>query len=361
VKKYINFIETVEQKNIKTVDRQYSYLKIALKWADSIPFSRYDSISPTLPEYLKITKTKNGAPFSDETSKKVVSYFKKLMIFAKEKQPEIYREVSMFDINAIRRRKVSPDHNKSTVYYKIEDVIKLCTLPERHQNLTLWRDCAALALQFCSGQRAEALVTTPLHAIDLDNLTIQQYPSLGVQTKNSKSAKTFLINNPELIGVIREWYEYVSKTVGEEAMFFTPIIQQFNQCKLINKRPGNNRRTALNKRYRNLIEFANKNHGFNIPYLSSHKARYGHAVHLFQRAKTPAEYRIISQNLMHESLATTDIYTQIMEREAQSTIHDLSSRQPLSSSTQKSELEAFVSGLSKGELREVIMLAAKHL
>jgi len=39
---------------------------------------------------------------------------------------------------------------------------------------------------------------------------------------------------------------------------------------------------------------------------SPHKFRHGHVMHALANAKTPADWRAISQNVMHSGLGTTD-------------------------------------------------------
>jgi len=47
---------------------------------------------------------------------------------------------------------------------------------------------------------------------------------------------------------------------------------------------------------------------------SPHKIRHGHGVYGIKRAKTIAELKALSQNMMHETVATTDgIYGQLAD------------------------------------------------
>jgi len=50
-----------------------------------------------------------------------------------------------------------------------------------------------------------------------------------------------------------------------------------------------------------------------LPYLSSHKLRHGHAVYMMRRVKDMKQLKSLSQNLMHASVATTDmIYARLV-------------------------------------------------
>ena len=53
-------------------------------------------------------------------------------------------------------------------------------------------------LALLSGMRAGALCTLPIGCLDLETGTVGQFPEMGVKTKNSKSAETYLLPIPEL-------------------------------------------------------------------------------------------------------------------------------------------------------------------
>lgn len=60
------------------------------------------------------------------------------------------------------------------------------------------------------------------------------------------------------------------------------------------------RETFLARGVRRLCEAAD------IPYLSPHKLRHGHAVYAIERALTVGDLKAVSQNLVHSSLVITD-------------------------------------------------------
>jgi len=43
-----------------------------------------------------------------------------------------------------------------------------------------------------------------------------------------------------------------------------------------------------------------------VVYISPHKFRHGHLMHALANAQTPADWKAISQNVMHSGLGTTD-------------------------------------------------------
>ena len=79
---------------------------------------------------------------------------------------------------------------------------------------------AAACFWFLSGIRIGAFVTLPLSAVDLDNLTVKQWPKLGVKTKFSKHATTFLSGIPKLLEVARAWDKEVRSICGNTGLWF---------------------------------------------------------------------------------------------------------------------------------------------
>jgi hypothetical protein len=61
-----------------------------------------------------------------------------------------------------------------------------------------------------------------------------------------------------------------------------------------------------------------------LPYRSPHKFRHGHAVFALQHAKTMADYKAVSMNLMHNDIRMTDgIYAPLARDEVKERIADL--------------------------------------
>ena len=174
---------------------------------------------------------------------------------------------------------------------------------------------------FLSGMRATAFGTLPIAAVDLPSRTIKQWPALGVATKNGKSATTYLLDIPELLRVVEAWDAFVRAQLPPTAMWYTPIVSQWGEQMLSADPPGANRGQAVAKRMRHLFEMAG------LPAQSPHKFRHGHAVYALQHAKTMADYKAVSMNLMHEDIRVTDgIYAPLAGNEVQQRIAGLTSR-----------------------------------
>jgi len=76
---------------------------------------------------------------------------------------------------------------------------------------------------FVSGMRAGALGSLPIEALDLANRTVKQWPSLGVATKNGKSATTYLLDIPELLDVIERWDSFIRVHLPSNAAWYAPV------------------------------------------------------------------------------------------------------------------------------------------
>ena len=77
---------------------------------------------------------------------------------------------------------------------------------------------------------------------------IEQKVEYGVNTKNSKSATTYLHNIPELLDFARGWDEFVRLNFPENHPWYTPIHQQWGEQTTKLLIPGKHRTDALRKR-----------------------------------------------------------------------------------------------------------------
>ena len=121
-----------------------------------------------------------------------------------------------------RMASASQDH----VFVTLDEVRQLTTIPINEDDLATRRDQAAVAMLFLSGMRAGAFGTLPIECVDLSSRTIKQWLSLGVKTKNSKTATTYLLNIPELLSVVARWDTFLREQLPITAPWYTPIITQ---------------------------------------------------------------------------------------------------------------------------------------
>ena len=85
---------------------------------------------------------------------------------------------------------------------------------------------------------------------------IKQWPSLGVETKNDKSATTFLLDIPDLLTVVEKWDAFIRPQLPPTAMWYTPTISRWGVQTLSADRPGANRNLAISKHLHRLFDLA---------------------------------------------------------------------------------------------------------
>lgn len=201
--------------------------------------------------------------------------------------------------------------------YTLEDVLAL-TRPAAGDSLKLKRDKATVALMFLSGIRVGALVTLPIQAVDLPGLAIKQWPELGVATKGQKAATTYMLDIPALLDGVRIWDQVVRPALPGTRPWYAPLTYHSGMAAVVlDKRAvaSERRRGTVAQGLRELCAAAG------LAYLSPHKLRHGHAVHALKRARTIAELKAVSQNLMHADLAVTDgVYGVLADDDVRQTI-----------------------------------------
>jgi len=257
-------------------------------------------------------------------------------------------------VDALRPpRNVQPatDH----VFVTLDEAKQLSALEIPEDNLVLRRDQAGAAMLFVSGMRAGALGSLPIEAVDLANRTVKQWPALGVATKNDKSATTFLLDIPELLVVIEKWDSYIRERLPLQAAWYTPIVSRWGEQQLSADPAGSNRTAAIGKRMRKLFAAAG------MAYKSPHKFRHGHAVYALQRAKTMADYKAVSMNLMHSDIRVTDgIYAPLASDEVKQRVSQLTG-QMTTLLAANDDLAELIRGLPDAQVSQALVVIAERL
>lgn len=215
---------------------------------------------------------------------------------------------------AARQAPPVPEHH----FVALDEVLQLTRVPVDEADLARRRDQAGAALLFLSGMRVSALGSLPVSAVDIATRTVKQWPGLGVRTKNSKTATTFLLNIPELLAVAERWDAFIRPQLPPTAMWLTPTDHHWGEQALSAQPGGAHRAIGIAKRLRLLYAAAG------LPYQSPHKFRHGHAVWALQHAQTMADYKAVSMNLMHADIRITNsIYAPLQGSEVQQRIANL--------------------------------------
>jgi site-specific recombinase XerD len=347
-KAYLLYLVEVMQVSQVSVDRYRFYLRHFLIWAGEKLLGEIASIRPTFPAYIASLPGKDGkGSLAAETQKKIIDTSKRFLRWAKATSPIEFTKLPSSFIESLHPLR-SPELHKDHEYVSLDEVSRLAILQTVETDLAIMRDKAAAAMLFLSGMRASAFTTMPIQAVDLPNLSIRQWPELGVRTKNGKMATTYLLPIPGLLEVVSDWDSHVRSRLADTERLYAPIDSNWGDQSLSSKEAGKNRHQALDKRLKNLFALAG------LPYMSAHKFRHGHAVYGLQHAATIADYKAVSMNLMHEDIKITDsIYAPMLSNEVQSRISRLTDKQE---SHPGSELAAYLNHLSKAELAKAVVI-----
>ncbi|HLF24949.1 MAG TPA: tyrosine-type recombinase/integrase [Anaerolineae bacterium] len=354
-KSYLEYLRSQAQLNDLSIERYWSYGKHLLLWADETPFSQAYEIEPTLATFLASARTvEEGGPLAAATLKKIVQTARRFLTWAKANHAHEFRALPNAWIDELRppRSVEAPDEH---VFVTLEEVLRLTAVPVADDDLATQRDQAAAVMLFLSGMRVAAFGSLPIGAVDLASRTVKQWPALGVKTKNGKSATTYLLNIPELNAVVEAWDAFVRSRLPDTAMWYAPSITHWGDQALSAELAGKNRKGAVAKRLRKLFASAE------LPHKSPHKFRHGHAVYALQRARTMADYKAVSMNLMHEDIRITDgIYAPLAGDEVKQRIAGLTGA-PKTSLPADADLEQFLRSLSNAQLQQALMIAAERL
>jgi len=348
VREFLRFKEEINQLSDGSLHRYRTDLKHFLCWLDDTPIADCQKKYPSFPTYLQ-TNRRDGksTPLAPGTQKKILQISKQFIRWAKMSYPNKFRKLPLVWINSLQVASHAPQP-KEHEFISLNDVIKLATSTPPTDLLVYMRDQAAAAMLFLSGMRASSFVSLPIKAVDIQRKEIKQWPSLGVRTKFKKHATTYLLDIPELIDVVEQWDDFVRSQLPGEAMWYPVIISEWSLEKLSLKEPGKNRHIHLAKRLRKLSQL------LGVGYKSPHKYRHGHAVYALLQAQNMADYKAISQNLMHSSIKVTDsIYAWLNNHQIKDRIASLSTTYKRQGHSNP-QMEAYLSRLSKTDLKQAI-------
>lgn len=344
IKKYLEYLSSVKNRNKKSVERYRFWLRRVLLWAMERPLESADQIRPPFVLYI------NRLELAAESKKKIIETTRAFFKWAKIYHNKQFNRLPAHWIEDLTPPKVPRAANLD--YVALEDVLKIARLKIDRENLALQRDQAMSALLFLSGARAGAITSLPIKAVHLDTEFphIEQKPALGVSTKNNQSATTFLHNIPELLDVVRAWDAQVRIHCPPEYPWYAPIQQNWGEQRFSELEPGRQRSVALNKRLKILEASAG------LPHKSPHKYRHGYAIYGLRHCQTMAQYHALSRNLMHANVAITDErYVHLEEIERGKLLGQISNDQ---AQQHDDDLQSMLANLDKDDLHRAITIAA---
>lgn len=262
-------------------------------------------------------KTNDQKPLGAAYLSAIFKTTRAFMYWARREYPVRYKKIDSTWVDSLRPTRLRSEQAflKTREIYTLEEVRKLVDFPA--STTAEKRIRAAAAFLFLSGMRIGAFLTMPIKCVDLDQWLVRQLPEMGVHTKNSKAAITYLLNIPELRLVVSEWDNFIRGSLSEDALWYT-YLDPWGY--LTNKTQRAEYSRVDFRRY--LIGLCEK---AQVAYKSPHKFRHGHAVYALKLAKTIPQVKAISQNLMHSNMGITDgIYGRLVNDDVKDFIQGLS-------------------------------------
>ena len=188
------------------------------------------------------------------------------------------------------------------------------------------RDRALISFTLLSGMRDGAIVSLPLSAFNESDLTVNQSPLIGVQTKFSKANHSRLMEFGDwLIEPIHEWVAYLKsqKLFSQTDPLFPASRQEFAPNTFCFKSINVETSFWSNAGPMRQI-FKNRARQAGLEYFPPHSFRHL-AIHLaLDACKSNLDIRAVSQNVGHENIATTLLdYGALDDRTTLATIENM--------------------------------------
>lgn len=196
--------------------------------------------------------------------------------------------------------------SKQPKYPTLPAILRLCSFPV--ENDIDLRDRALIAFTALSGMRDNAIITLPLECFIPEELQVLQDPSHGVKTKYSKFINTTLFNfDQKLVNYVLDWHSHlINKLFFNNTNPFFPstnveIESKTHQSFIVKGVTKEFWKDASSMRR----IFKERSMQMELDYYSPHKFRHFAARQASDMAKTPEQFKAVSQNLGHEHLQTT--------------------------------------------------------
>ncbi len=321
-----------------------SYIRYLLEWAKDIPFVKSLSIKPVFLEFLHTHRLDgSGECLSDVSIKKILATSRRFFTWLYEFKPG-HSSIKPSWVETLSY-KTNNSKPKKRDAITLEEILEISRAPV--QNISERRIRAAAVFLFLSGMRISAFVSLPLKAVDIENVTINQFPELGVRTKNNKHASTFLLPIPELIEVVKAWDNEIRPALSPDAYWFAMFSPKTGELDTTVNGVGYHRRNLAR---RSLKSWLNK---VGLPYHTPHSFRHGHIQWGYLNAKKPIHKKAISDNVMHSSTTITDaVYSNLKESELKGLISDLGTEEEKSIGLSDADVDRIayrVAGILKGD------------
>lgn len=341
VRDYLSYIERVRQNDIETVKRARSHLRHLLEWADSSPLHKARGIDPTFPSYLVATRSiTHDQPLAPASIVKCLANARQFFAFARVEWPLRYRPLSDSWIELLQPPRAIRSDSRPPVrqIFDLEAVRRIAAVAV--ETLREERAQVGVCLLFLSGMRADALASLPISCVHLEDRALHQFPLMGVRTKNRKAAITFLLDIPDLFAVVERWDKRVRTDLPPNALWYATLDRDGMTLRA-STAAAHRRYDVIEEDVRLICERAG------VEYQSPHKLRHGHVVWALKQARTLADLKAISQNVMHSSVMITDgTYGRLVEDDVSAVIARLGKGKEAETADLLRLLDAFKEQLS---------------
>jgi integrase len=313
IRKYLEYRLRVDQLSDGSYRKEDVYTRYLLTWAAEKPFIKAPTFRPTLPEYLrKVRLDGSKNKLSPGYVKKVLATARRFFTWLVDTQSG-YKSIKYSWIMTIKAKRLTEIPKQRDVI-TLDEILQIAFAPA--DSLVEERIRAAAVFLYLSGMRIGAFISLPLLAVDIPNRKIMQYPNLGVRTKNSKYAITYLLPIPELLQVVMDWDNKVRAILEPNGFWFAPFSPDNGEIDITAYEIGLHREDLARK---NLKAWMDK---VGLKYRSPHKFRHGHIQFGLSHSKDHADYKAVSMNVMHSSIQITDqFYSNIPDNEIQNRIN----------------------------------------
>lgn len=310
VRGYITYRSEVDLIANSSARLEQTWLSHLLEWAGDRSFQQVQAIRPSFPQYMR---DRGLSPvYVSHVVRSVHRFFSWLV-----KHRRGFGSISAAWLDTLKVPGMVIEHKEHELV-TIEEIRAISAAPV--ETMRDRRIRASAVFLWLSAIRIGAFVTLPVSAVDLDTLTVKQWPKLGVKTKLKKHATTFLLDIPDLLEVVRAW-DVEIRAVGSRFWFasFSPETGLIDPDVV---HVGEHRDVRARKDLKDWLSRVG------LPYHSPHKFRHGNAVYSLKKAQTVSTLKAISQNLMHSSLKVTDgVYAILDTLDVQDEIHSLGKNQ----------------------------------
>jgi integrase len=306
VRAYLDYRRDVDLLGSASLRLEKTWLSHVLLWADYRYFDVVPKIRPTFPQLLQYHE------FSSNYISHVVRSARRFFVWL-SKHRRGFSSITAAWLDTLKVPSVGSS-DKVHEIVTLDEIRAIAFAPA--ETIRDRRIRASAVFWWLSGIRVGAFVTLPVSAVDMQGLTIKQFPSLGVKTKFNKKAVTFLLDVPDLLSVVRAWDREVR--VAGSRFWFASISPETGLIDPSVSEVGQHRNIRARKDLADWLSHVG------LPYHSPHKFRHGHAVYAIKNARTISSLKAVSQNLMHSSLKITDgVYGILSDLDVQSEIHSL--------------------------------------